>query len=127
LTGFGAQPIIEPTGNHSGLLGESTNVWSLLHVDTANVHSNVCLGGATPGASALQTVVLPVTATPPLASAGLVHLYSAPRTDAPAGAVLAIFQEAAALAVGAVTPNYLIPFVYNGVPGLLFANLTFPT
>jgi hypothetical protein len=124
---YGADPIIEPSLNSTGQLGEAGAQWASIHVDTANVYANVCLGGVTPGANAHHTVVLPETNTvAPAASVGLVHLYGAlsQGTDAcapVAGTALAISQECVTIPLPASVGAYGVPVKVNGLGLLLLA------
>jgi hypothetical protein len=120
LTGFGANPIIEPALNDAGQLGEPTNIWNALHVNFANAYNNVCLGGATPGAGANAVVVLPsATAASPGASVGLAHLYALPAFAL--GTALALFQAAPTQVYSGQTATNLVPVTVNGVAMYLFA------
>lgn len=120
LLGFGPTPVIVPAGDHTGQLGQITVRWDSAFVDTANVYSNVCVGGATPGLNALQTVVLPVVnTTPPATSVGLTHIFS--QNAFLLGAALAVFQEAPTQLYSGQTATNLIPVVWNGISYYLFA------
>ena len=128
LTGFGTSPSIMPQTTQTGSLGIgglSPQRWNELHVHTAYVIDNVCLGGVATGFGANQTVVLPVTATPPGASVGLTHLFS--QNAFVLGAALAIFQEAPTAVYSAEPPTTLVPVVVNGVAMYLFAHVPGPS
>jgi hypothetical protein len=121
----GAWATFWPISDSIGQLGGLGHTWAQLFVNTANVYANVCLGGATPGVNAFQTVVLPVAATmPPVASVGLVHIYAQDFIGTPCsppfGAALAWSSEAAVQNATQVA-NRLVPVVVNGEQLLLLA------
>lgn len=123
---FYREATLIPVGGSSAL-GVAIAPWSVLHVTTANVYANVCLGGATPGAGANQTVLLPNAGTvAPATSVGAAHLYSGtwngPGTEF-GQTSFAWSQEAAVIApVSSAVVSHLIPVVVNGVPYLLMAS-----
>jgi hypothetical protein len=119
-------PIIVPSATNQGLLGQSGAVWNTIYVTTADVYGNVCLGGATPGAGATHTVVLPVAgAVAPAASVGLAHVYALTMLDVPpgeGGAALAWSQEAPVEPNGGgASATHVVPVMINGAPYYLLA------
>jgi len=116
-------PDVEPGVDHTGRLGESTNRWGSIHVDTVHAYSNVCLKGAVVGGGATGTVLLLNTATMPVPQANQVYLGS---NDFGVGhgsnlATLAISAEEPAVALAAEVADTLIPVLYDGAPYYLFA------
>jgi len=118
-------PEVVSSADHSGRLGEASLRWASAHIDTVNAYSNVCLGGAAIGGGALQTVLLPNTATMPVPQANQVYLGSKDWAGSPfggiAGATFEVVAEALVQAAGAAPADTLIPIRYNGADFVLLA------
>lgn len=118
-------PDFVPSADHAGRIGEAAVRWGQAHIDTVNAYSNVLLGGAALGGGALQTVLLPNTATMPAPQADQVYLGSKDWTGSPFGGIAGATFEVSAEAIAQATIDHvcdtLIPFRYNGVDYVLLA------
>jgi len=93
FTALGEYPIIRPQ-TFGGSLGEFDARWDELHVDTANVFANVCMGGILPGAGAMQTLMFPIVGTvEPSTTVGQIHVCAAPFVGGSGLAALTIVAE----------------------------------
>jgi hypothetical protein len=90
-----------------------------------DANANVSIGGATAGANAARTLVLPVAnAVSPATSVAQVHVYAQQWFGA--HSALAISQEEATITLGGSAPavSRLIPMVVNGVSLYVFASVS---
>lgn len=116
-------PSVMSNVNHTGALGSNSNIWYILHVDSALVYDNIRMNGVVAAGGATHTIILTNASVMPGATADQVYIGS--NDFGLLGthlATLAISAEQPAVSPPAeYTVAAMIPIIYNGVSYYLLA------
>jgi hypothetical protein len=124
----GVAEVIPAAYPNTSTLGIAIVPWSAAHIDTVNAYANVCVGGGAVGIAEQSIAllgagsVLPALAggPPVVGPVGSVFLQGFPYTLG-GDVVLSLTQSASWSSASGVTPNALVPIIYNGQSCQVFA------